>query len=410
MVPKTDLSTRSETMQETDFLIVGAGIVGLSIARELARRYSDCRIVIIEKEKEAAFHASGRNSGVLHAGFYYDADSLKAKFCVAGNKALTDYCLENGLPINRCGKVVVASKPAELEGIHELKRRGDRNGVALDLIDEADLAQIEPNARTCGQALFSPTTATVNPRVVCRHIAAQFPPRVHMRFEHQMVGLEKRTALTSRDKIGFKYLFNAAGLYAVKIARFFNAGRRYKLLPFKGLYLAYDDSNLIQRHIYPVPNLKNPFLGVHFTKTVDHHVKIGPTAIPALWFENYDFRSRFRWDEFASIVGCQAQLFWHNNFNFRSLAWEEVQKYNRKYFIGAARRLVKRFDADRFKAYGLPGIRAQLLDIRRRVLVMDFVVEYGRRSTHVLNSISPAFTTAFAFAEFVVDASAANTI
>jgi len=392
-------------MQETDVLVVGAGIMGLSIARELARRYSDCRILIVEKEKEAAFHASGRNSGVLHAGFYYDSDSLKARFTVAGNQALTDYCLENGLPINRCGKVVVACNPDELEGLYELKRRGDRNGVKLELIDTTELGQIEPNAFTYEHALFSPTTATVNPKLVCRHIAANYPPHVKISFARQMVGLDKNIAITNRENIKFKYLFNAAGVYAVKIARLFNAGGAYQVLPFKGIYLAYDDPNLIRRHIYPVPNLKNPFLGVHFTKTVDQHVKIGPTAIPAMWFENYDFLSRFCWDEFCSIVGMQTQLFWHNSFNFRSLALAEIKKYYRPYFIGAGRRLVKDLDPARFSTYLTPGIRAQLLDTHRRELVMDFVVEHGHRSTHVLNSISPAFTTAFAFAAFIVDAS-----
>jgi len=392
-------------MRETDFLIVGAGIMGLSVARELARRYSDCRILIIEKENEAAFHASGRNSGVLHAGFYYDADSLKARFTVAGNQALTDYCLENGLPINRCGKVVVACNPDELDGLYELKRRGDRNGVALELIDTTELGQLEPNAFTYEHALFSPTTSTVNPKLVCQHIAAHYPPNVHVLFGRQMIGLENDVALTDRGKIRFKYLFNAAGVYAVKIARFFDAGGAYQVLPFKGIYLACEDQDLIQRHIYPVPNLKNPFLGVHFTKTVDRHVKIGPTAIPAMWFENYDFRSRFCWDEFCSIVGMQTQLFWHNSFNFRALALAEIRKYQRRYFIGAANRLVKRLDPARFTAYLTPGIRAQLLHTQRRELVMDFVVEHSRRSTHVLNSISPAFTTAFAFAAFIVDAS-----
>jgi len=392
-------------MQETDFLIVGAGIMGLSIARELGRRYSDCRILVIEKEDRAALHASGRNSGVLHAGFYYDADSLKARFTVAGNQALTDYCLTNGLPINRCGKVVVACEGDELEGLYELKRRGDRNGVKLELIDAVELGHLEPNAQTCERALFSPTTSTVNPKRVCQHIAAHFPPHVKIRFRRQMIGLKNDVVVTDQEKIRFKYLFNAAGVYAVKIARFFDAGGAYEVLPFKGIYLAYEDHRLIRRHIYPVPNLKNPFLGVHFTKTVDQHVKIGPTAIPAMWFENYAFSSRFAWDEFCSIVGMQAQLFWHNSFNFRSLALEEIKKYHRPYFIGAASRLVKHLDPGRFSTYLTPGIRAQLLHVQKRELVMDFVVEHGPRSTHVLNSISPAFTTALAFAAHIVDAS-----
>jgi L-2-hydroxyglutarate oxidase LhgO len=221
-----------------------------------------------------------------------------------------------------------------------------------------------------------------------------------------MSDLKGDVALTSAGPIRFKHLFNAAGVYAVKIAQLFDVGRAYKVLPFKGIYLACDDHAMIQRHIYPVPNLKNPFLGVHFTKTVDQHVKIGPTAIPAMWYENYDFKNRFSLDEFLSIIGIQADLFWRNSFNFRSLALAEVRKYYRPYFIRAASRLVKHLDPQKFTSYMTPGIRAQLLHIQRRELVMDFVVEQGDRSTHVLNSISPAFTTAFAFAAFIVDAAA----
>ncbi len=267
-------------MREADFVIVGAGIVGLCIARELERRYGGARILVLEKEGEVAFHASGRNSGVLHAGFYYSADSLKARFTRIGNRMLTDYCLEHGLPINRCGKVVVASDAREVAGLHELKRRGEKNGVDLELIDPRELSEIEPNARTVAAALFSPTTSTVDPLRVCRHIASRFPANVEIRFGRRFVGRAPGGVLSDRERIGCRYLFNAAGLYADRVARHFGAGRGFAMIPFKGLYLRCRDDDLLRRHVYPVPNPQNPFLGVHFTKTVDGHVKIGPTAIP----------------------------------------------------------------------------------------------------------------------------------
>ena len=390
-------------MLETDILIVGAGIVGLSIARELTFRYPDLKILIAEKEKEIAFHASGRNSGVLHAGFYYDASTLKARFTVEGNRRLTQYCLENGLSINQCGKVVVATKEEEIQGIYELKRRGDINGVHLELIDEKELADIEPNAHTYEKALFSPTTSTIDPKEVCTHIANNLGKNTKILFNAQIYNINKKIAFTKDKKIKFKYLFNAAGLYADKIANFFGIGKEYTLLPFKGVYLSYKDDSLILRHIYPVPNLKNPFLGVHFTKTVTNKVKIGPTAIPGFWRENYNFKERFSFDEFKEIISLQIKLFLENSFNFRSLAWTEVKKYWRKYFISEAKKLVKHINEDKFGKYLKPGIRAQLLDIRTKKLVMDFVVEEAEDSMHVLNSVSPAFTTAFSFAEFVVE-------
>ncbi len=395
-------------MHKTDFLIVGGGIIGLSIGRELVRRFPGSRLVILEKENEVAFHASGRNSGVLHAGFYYSSDSLKARFTLAGNQALTSYCLENGLPINRCGKVVVATNESEIEGIYELKRRGDRNGVDVRLIDEKELNEIEPNARTQDRALFSPTTSTVNPKLVCRHIAARFPINVQLLFERRFMGREKDHAITNKEKIQYRYLFNAAGLYADHVARHFGAGRDFTMIPFKGIYLGYRDDNLLQRHVYPVPNLRNPFLGVHFTKTVDGHVKIGPTAIPAFWRENYDFAGRFNLREFGEILSREAKLFLLNRFNFRRLAFEEMRKYQRGFFIAESRKLLKRLDPARFGDYTQPGIRAQLLNLKTDELVMDFLIEHAEDSTHVLNAVSPAFTSAFSFAARIVEEAAAN--
>ncbi|MBT8762746.1 L-2-hydroxyglutarate oxidase [Desulfohalobiaceae bacterium Ax17] len=395
-------------MLETDILIVGAGIVGLSLARELTRKFSNLKITILEKESEVAFHASGRNSGVLHAGFYYDANTLKAKFTVKGNKALTEYCLENSIPINQCGKVVVAVDEKELDGIYELKRRGDTNGVSLEIIDEKELNEIEPNAKTFQKALFSPTTSTVNPKLVCNHIASNFSNNVRILFNRIFLKVKNKQVTTNKEKIKFKYLYNAAGLYADKIAHSFGIGQQYTVLPFKGIYLAYNDDDLIKRHIYPVPNLKNPFLGVHFTKTVNNHVKIGPTAIPAFWRENYTIKERFNLSEFLEIIACQSKLFITNSFNFRSLALSEIKKYDRNFFINEAKKLVKQLDVDNFGDYLQPGIRAQLLNKQTNQLVMDFVVEHAENSTHVLNSVSPAFTTAFAFAEFVIKESEHN--
>ena len=390
-------------MHETDFLIVGGGIIGLSIGRELVRRFPGARIGILEKENEVAFHASGRNSGVLHAGFYYSSDSLKARFTLAGNQALTTYCLENGLPINRCGKVVVASSESEIEGIYELKRRGDRNGVDVRLIDEKELNEIEPNARTLDKALFSPNTSTINPRQVCRHIASRFPDNVQLLFERRFMGIEKDHVITDKGKIQFRYLFNAAGLYADRVARHFNAGGNFTMIPFKGIYLRYRDDDLLRRHVYPVPNLLNPFLGVHFTKTVDGHVKIGPTAIPAFWRENYDFGNRFSLREFGDILSREAKLFLLNRFNFRRLAFEEMRKYRKGFFIAESQKLLKHLDPARFGDYTQPGIRAQLLNLKTDELVMDFLIEHAENSTHVLNAVSPAFTSAFSFAAHIVE-------
>jgi len=391
-------------MIKTDILIVGGGIIGLSIARELNNRHPDLKITLIEKEASAACHASGRNSGVLHAGFYYTPDSLKSRFTVEGNKLLTDYCLKNNLSINRCGKVVVAKDEKERDGIFELKRRGDENGVVLELIDEKRLEELEPNARTFDKALYSPTTSVVNPEEVIGHIADALKGKVNILFNEKFIKTDDtNTVSTNTQKIKFRHLINSAGLYADKIAHQFGIGQKYTLIPFKGLYMEYKDSNLIHKHIYPVPNLNNPFLGVHFTITISGKVKIGPTAIPAFWRENYEGISRFNLNEFLEVLWNEAKLFFTNAFNFRSLTFEEFKKYYRNYFIQQATHLVKNIDMNKFGNYLTPGIRSQLLDRKEMKLVMDYVVEQGENSTHVLNAVSPAFTSAFSFSKFIVD-------
>lgn len=391
-------------MITTDILIIGGGIVGLSIARELNCRHPDIKITLLEKEAALGCHASGRNSGVLHAGFYYTPDSLKARFTVEGNRLLTEYCLKHNLAINRCGKIVVAKDEKEIECLFELKRRGDKNGVDLEIIDEKQLAELEPNARTCNKALYSPRTSVVNPREIVEHIAHSLKGKASIIFNEKVIKRDDAsTVKTDTLKIKFKHLINSAGLYADKVAHQFGIGRKYTLIPFKGLYMEYKDYNLVQKHIYPVPNLGNPFLGVHFTKTVDGKVKVGPTAIPAFWRENYQGISNFKLSEFLEIFFSEAKLFCTNAFDFRSLTLAEIKKYNRKYFIQQASYLVKKIDINKFGNYLNPGIRAQLLDKEKKCLVMDFIVEQGENSTHILNAVSPAFTSAFSFSKFIVD-------
>jgi L-2-hydroxyglutarate oxidase LhgO len=223
------------------------------------------------------------------------------------------------------------------------------------------------------------------------------------------MGRAKDWIATQTDRIRYRYLFNAAGLYADRVARHFGAGRDFTMIPFKGIYLRYGDDDLVQRLIYPVPNLRNPFLGVHFTKTVDGHVKIGPTAIPAFWRENYGFAQRFDPREFGEIVAREARLLLRNSFNFREMAIGEIRKYRRSALIREARRLVNHLDPSRFTGHTLPGIRAQLLNLKTSELVMDFLIEHGENSTHVLNAVSPAFTSAFSFARHIVDESLIHT-
>ncbi len=392
-------------MESSDFLIIGAGIIGLSIAREIKKKYPTSSVYILEKEADVAMHSSGRNSGVLHAGFYYTADSLKAKFCRDGNKALKAYCYENKLRINETGKVVVTKDESELAALFELEKRGKNNGVDVTIIDEKQLNEVDPNARTFRHALLSPTTATVDPTEVCHAIKNELESLgVQMRFnEGYYQRIEKNIIKTTKGHV-FEAgkIINTAGLYADKIARDFGFSEKYTIIPFKGIYLKYTlPDKPIKTNIYPVPNLKNPFLGVHYTITVDGTIKIGPTSIPAFWRENYKGFDAFRGDELASILGWEARLFLSNAFGFRNLAFEEVRKYNRSFFVKQATVLVKQINEQGFTQWTKPGIRAQLLDKKTLELVQDFVIEGDDNSVHVLNAVSPAFTCSFPFAEYV---------
>jgi (S)-2-hydroxyglutarate dehydrogenase len=396
---------KKNPINQCDFLIIGAGILGLTMAREILRRYPTVAISILEKEYDVAQHASGRNSGVLHAGFYYSSNSFKAKFTSEGNKALRKYCLENKIYINECKKVVVAHDEFELKTLFELERRGIENGSEVYLVDEKQLADIEPNAVTFGKALYSPRTGTVDPAAICRVMRAELESAgVIFRFEH---AFERRLAAnavqTNRGVFEFQTLVNCAGLYADQIAKEFEFSQNYKIIPFKGMYLKYTGSDRpIRTNIYPVPNLKNPFLGVHFTVTNNGQIKIGPTAIPAFWRENYSGFHGFKFSEFLEILGLETRLFYSNKFGFRNLAYEEVLKYQRKYFVGLAQKMVKSIDPDGFTEWTRPGIRAQLLNMKTLELVQDFVVEGDRNSIHILNAVSPAFTGSIPFAKWIV--------
>lgn len=388
-----------------DYLIIGAGIIGLNIAKNLKTRFPDSKILVMEKEKEVAMHSSGRNSGVLHAGFYYTANSLKAKFTKEGNFALKEFCKERNLKVNACQKVVVAQDEKELEGLEELKRRGDANGVELLWLDERKLEELYPNVKTYKKALLCPSTATVNPKEVTQEFAKVIQELgVELLLDCKYISSKKNKVLTSKGEFEAKKVINCAGLYADKIANDFGFSKDFVIIPFKGIYLK-DKDNLAQlkTNIYPVPNLANPFLGVHFTLTVDNESKIGPTAIPAFWRENYKGFDNFSLNEFLQIIYYESKLFITNAFGFRQLAFTEIKKYSFSHLKGLARSLTRNMHDKGFDSWSTPGIRAQLLNKKTLELVQDFVVESDENSIHVLNAVSPAFTSSIPFASWVVE-------
>ena len=391
-------------MKKYDYVIVGSGIIGLAVARSLNKRNTSAKILVIDKEKAEAAHSSGRNSGVLHAGFYYTADSLKAKFTVDGNRAMRDYVQSKGLPINECGKLVVAQNEGEVAQLDELLKRGLRNGSNVKLISDKEAMELEPNVKTLKKALYSPDTATIDPKLVCKALKDDLlNAGIEFLYDAKFIGHEGLVIKTTQGEIEAIKLINCAGLYADKVAQDYGIGHAYTMIPFKGLYLKYTKNKTdIKMHIYPVPNLKNPFLGVHYTKTVYGDIKIGPTAIPAFWRENYAMNTGFSLTELGEVMFYEAKLYMTNAFNFRSLAHEEMQKYNKDYFVSLAVAMVQDIDPKGFTQWTPPGIRAQLLNKKTLKLEQDFIIEADKNSVHVLNAVSPAFTCAFPFAAHVV--------
>lgn len=387
-----------------DFLVIGGGIVGITLALEAKRRHPDADVLLIEKEPHCGLHASGRNSGVLHAGFYYGADSFKARFTRDGNRELTAYCEAKGLRINRCGKLVVARNERELTELDELLRRGRANGVALQPVSAGEARAIEPRVKTFERALFSPSTASVDPREVVAALADDAAScGVRIMTGTSFMGRRNGRVETTRGPLAPGYVINAAGLYADRVARAFGFSQDYRILPFKGVYLHGGPAETLRTNVYPVPDLRNPFLGVHFTVRVDGRVKIGPTAMPAFWREHYDGFTNFRTGEFLDIVSREASLLLHNNFGFRRLAASELRKYSRRHLVRLASELVNGVKLAGFRHWGDPGIRAQLVNVRVRKLEMDFRFEGDDRSFHVLNAVSPAFTCALTFSRYLMD-------
>ena len=399
-------------METPDWLIVGAGIVGLTTALEARRRDPGGSVVVLEKEDRPGRHASGRNSGVLHAGIYYTPGSLKARIAREGNRRLTEYCLARELPINRCGKLILAATEAEQAGLDELLRRGRANGVTLEAVDEAQVRALDPAARANGRAIFSPTTSSIDPGAVMAALAADARDAgIEIRTREPFVGADVMAGdgrvraarvRTTRGHYDPGYLVNAAGGHADRVARHYGFAQHHRIMPFKGRYLRATAETGVRRHLYPVPDLRYPFLGVHFTVAVDGTVWIGPTATPVLGREQYGWRVGLR-EALDTAGGLARLLLAPHNTGLRRLASREVRLHSHRAMVDEAGKLATGLPLARYWETGRPGIRAQLVDTREWKLEDDFVYEADGRSLHVLNAVSPGFTCALPLAEHLLD-------
>jgi hypothetical protein len=384
-------------------LIIGGGIVGLAIATALKDEWPDSEVQLLEKESDSISHASGRNSGVLHAGFYYSPESLKAQLTRDGNALLKKFCEERAIPLRNSGKVVVTTNTQQLEQLDELYRRGVANGVNLNMISESEMKKIEPLARTVERALWSPSTSVADPKTVTAEFArVAIEKGIKINYQTSYVRRDGNRVVSSIGMFEAKHVVNCAGLFADRVASDFGFAKDYVMLPFIGLYAyAPSLSGTLKTHVYPVPDPKNPFLGVHATVTQDNQVKIGPTAIPALSREAYKALRDLKASDLLELTRVYPKFLMSPHHQVGRLIATEVPKYSRTWLVHEARKLVPSLRRRDFTVKGKPGIRAQLFDLKNKKLEMDFVVQGDSVSTHVLNAVSPAWTSSLAVADYV---------
>lgn len=392
---------------KTDFVIVGGGIIGLTVARELLLTNTSKRVVVLEKETSFGIHASGRNSGVLHTGIYYPPDTMKAKFCKQGAQTMFAYAEDKGISVRRDGKVIVASSAENAKGLEPLMDNARANSIKAKLLGECEILELEPLARAEYGGLYCEDTAVIDIHGVLASLAKDvIALGGEILFDQKVNSIckSKKQVRTNKGCFDYGFFINAAGSYADVIAKMMGFGINYKLVPFKGLYyrLKKEHAHKVNGSIYPVPDPSLPFLGIHFTKTIDNNVYLGPTAIPSLGRENYLGMQGVEIREGISTLANLAQLYIRNTQNFRALVHKELPHLTSDGFFSSARCLVNDLSPDWVEKSPKVGIRPQLINIEKKRLEMDFLLEKDQTSLHLLNSISPAFTSAFAVASHIV--------
>ena len=394
--------------KEFDYIVIGAGIVGISLGLAILERSPEKKVLIIDKESKPGVHASGRNSGVLHAGFYYSPDSLKAKFCRLGNLELKNFCKENSIPILETGKVVVCQSKSDVSKLEDLFRGGVANGVDIEILDETELDKIEPAAKTIDKFIWSPTTAVGNPKLVISQLAEKFIKsggKFQFNCSAKLVSANDQVLIeTIYGTYSAASIINSAGAYAANLARQVNVGNQYACLPFLG---AYKKSKLVdsnpRRLVYPVPNPINPFLGVHTTNTLNGEIKIGPTAFPVIGKEQYKLSNGFNGSEFLEFYKAAKALFKSDSVDLIGLAREEFVKLFTKPLLNKTNKLTNSLNSNKQWSTYPAGIRAQIINLETKTIEMDYIVQSDKNVVHILNAVSPGWTSAIPFTRWVVE-------
>ena len=386
-----------------DYIIIGGGIVGTSTALSLITEQPDKKILLIEKENTLASHQTGHNSGVIHAGVYYQPGSLKAQFCKEGLKATIDFCKENDIPFEQCGKLLVATSDIELNRMSALFERCQENEIEAELLDKHQLNELEPNISGLG-AILVKSTGIVNYQLITKKMAGQFEALGgEYLLNTQITDLKEDSnsveVTTKKETFKTRYLISCAGLMADRIVKMLDIPTDFQIIPFRGEYfqLPKKHNQLVKHLIYPIPDPELPFLGVHLTRMIDGSTTVGPNAVLGFKREGYN-RINFSIKDVAQMLSFKGFYKVIGN-NFRSGISEMINSIYKRGYLKQVQKYCPLVTLEELQPYPV-GIRSQAV-LKDGTLVHDFLFAESQRSIHVCNAPSPAATSAIPIGKYI---------
>ena len=379
-----------------DITIIGGGIVGLSTAMAVGKKYSQANILVLEKESSWAYHQTGNNSGVIHSGIYYKPGSFKAKFCREGSRSMVKFCQEHSIAHDVCGKVIVATEEEELPLLEKLYLRGKENGLKVSKITREEVQEVEPHV-SCLAGIKVPSTGIADYKQVCLKYAEIAENQgADLKLNTKVIKIvadsqNKKTIVTNQGEFTTKFVINCAGLQSDRVAKLNQVNPPAKIVPFRGEYyeLVPEKRYLVKHLIYPVPNPNFPFLGVHFTRMVDSTIHAGPNAVLSFKREGYE-KTDFDLQDFLEVMSYPG--FWKLAGKHWDMGMGEmIRSWNKAAFVRSLQRLIPEVQSqDLIPTHA--GVRAQALKPDGK-LVDDFLIVKGDNTLHVCNAPSPAATS-----------------
>jgi len=386
-----------------DYIVIGGGIVGVSTALSLITKHSDKRILLLEKENSFGDHQTGHNSGVIHAGVYYQPGSLKAKFCKEGLKETINFCSTHQIPYKQCGKLLVATSNEELSGMHKLHQRCKENEIEAEILDQQQLLETEPDIQGVG-AILVKSSGIVNYRMITEKMAEQYEAMGgEYLLNTEIINLKEDSneikVISKNETFISKYLVCCAGLMADRMANLLDIKTSFQIIPFRGEYFKLPEKHntLVKHLIYPIPNPKLPFLGIHLTRMIDGSITVGPNAVIGFKREGYGIVNFSLKDtiEMFTFKGFGGVLKNH----FRSGMKEMLNSYYKRGYLKQVQKYASSITLKDLQPYPA-GVRAMAVS-KDGSLIDDFLFEETRRSIHVCNAPSPAATSAIPISRYV---------